>query len=398
MKKLLCLVICFVLTIATLGVNQAKFVKYDFVFAQADETDIKGDIPELAVKSKAAYLVEANSGICIFKKNSTAHLPMASMTKMLSLKLIFQAIDSGKIRLDDYVVISADSAATGGSQAYLDENQKYRVEDLIKTVIIASANDSVVALSEAICGSEREFVKQMNREAKLMGLNNTHFVNSTGLPAPEHYSSAEDCAKIFQSIMNNATYNKYAKVWMDELVHPTGRKTGLVNTNRLVKSYPGCDAGKTGYTNDAGYCLTCSATKNGVRLIAVVMGEPDSKTRFSEVSELFNYGFSNYALKMVVDKNKYTTPVNISGAEGKAYMASPQENLYVFSKKGEEVKYTICVNAENLKAPLTKGSVIGTIKICDENDEVLAQTQLVINEDARSKTLVSGLIKIAENW
>ena len=398
MKKFLATLFsfCFVL-LSFAGINQAKFVKINLAEAYSEENKVNSEL-SFAANAKSAILLEANTNQIIFSKNEQERLPIASMTKMMSLAVIFDAIKSGKLDLSSKTQISNAAASTGGSQAFLDENKSYVVEDLIKTVIIASANDSTVALSEAVSGSEREFVKLMNEKAQNLGLKNTHFSNSTGLPAPEHYSSAQDCAIIYKEIMNNEIYNKYAKVWMEDFVHPGGRTTQLVNTNRLVKTMPGCEAGKTGFTKDAGYCLTCSCLRNDVRFIAVVIGEPDSKTRFSEVQEMLNYGFSNYASTLVLDKNKVNFSVEVKNGVKPNFSAHALENLYAFSKKGETPKTELVVETFNLKAPLKVGQVVGEVKVVNTNGEIIAKTSLVLSEDAAKETLLSNLHKIAVNW
>jgi len=351
-----------------------------------------------AENSKAAILIDAATNTIIFEKNSQDELPIASMTKMMSLSVVFDAIDSKKLDADGKIFVSENAAATEGSQAFLDANKAYNVSDLIKSVIIASANDSTVALAESVAGSEGEFVRLMNKKARELGLKNTHFANSTGLPAPEHYSSAYDCAIIYKQIMDNPLYVRYSKIWLDELVHPSGRKTELTNTNRLVKTYPGCDSGKTGYTSEAKYCLTCSARRGDLRLISVVIGEPDSKTRFSEVTEMFNYGFANYANNKVVDSLSFSVPVKVKGAKISEVTAKPERDFYNFSKKGEHKDLDIVVTESGSRAPVREGDVVGKLLIISDSGEVVEEINLLSSEYAPKQTILDCLRKIISQW
>ena len=243
------------------------------------------------ISAKSALLLDYASNTVIYSKNADEKLPIASMTKLASLSIILDAIDKGAVKENDMVTVSETAAAVGGSSAFLDAGSSYKVSDLIKTVIIASANDSCVALAEHIAGSEDVFVARMNKLAKNLGLENTNFKNATGLPDKEHYSTAHDMAKIYRTVCNHRLYKKYSKIWMEDFIHPSGRKTGLVNTNRLIRSYEGIEGGKTGYTDAAKFCLTASASRGSTRLISVVIGANDSKTRFNETSSLLNFGF-----------------------------------------------------------------------------------------------------------
>ena len=353
---------------------------------------------KLAPSAKAALLMCADTGTVIFENNADERLPIASMTKMMTLLLVFEAIDAGKISVDSKVTISPNAAAAEGSQAFLDAGQAYSVEDLIKTVVIASANDSAVALAEALCGTEKHFALEMNKKAQELGLKNTHFSNATGLPAAEHYSTARDCAKIYSKITNNALYSKYSRVWMDELVHPSGRKTELVNTNRLVKTYSGCSSGKTGYTSEAKYCLTCSATRAGTNLIASVLGEPDSKTRFSEVAEMFNFGFANFESKPILNAEHLATAVLVKGGKTGEIIATPEKDYYDFVKKGEATTLTYEICPFELRAPVKKGDKVGEILIVDKSGAVKEKIALIATTGDEKLTLKDTFSKIVEAW
>ena len=272
------------------------------VYASAEAKD--NSESELNITSKAGLLYDAKSKTIIYSKNSEERLPIASMTKLASLMLIFEAIDEGILSEDTMIRVSKYAASVEGSSAFLDAGSEYKAGDLIMTVIVCSANDSTVALAETVAGSEENFVRKMNEKAKEMGLKNTNFMNSTGLPAVDHYSSACDISKIYATICDNKIYKKYSKIWMTELIHPSKRKTDIVNTNRLIRTYEGCDSGKTGFTSEAGFCLSASATRGGMRLIGVVIGADSSKTRFNEMANMFNYGFASYENKVIIEKIK----------------------------------------------------------------------------------------------
>ncbi len=383
----------FLSLILSFNPNQSKFVS----FAENDDI-LNVGIATLAKESKSALLMDANTNTIIFEKNIHDKLPIASMTKMMSLSVIFDAINNGKIKEDDMVTISKHAADTEGSSAFIDENASYKVIDLLKTVIIASANDSMVALAEAVAGTEEHFVDLMNKKTKELGLTDTHFSNVTGLPIAEHYSSAYDCAIIYKTIMDNPIYTKYSNIWTDELTHPSARKTELVNTNRLVKTYKGCDSGKTGYTSEAKYCLTCSAKKGDMRLIAVVIGEPESNTRFREVTEMFNYGFANFENKLVAKANDYKIEVATKGGKNGFVLAMPANDYYEFIKKGEKSNLQVSLIYNEIKAPVIAGSKVGEMVIFDENQIVVAQIPLIaINSDAK-QTIKDCIIKITKVW
>ncbi|MBQ7452967.1 MAG: D-alanyl-D-alanine carboxypeptidase [Clostridia bacterium] len=389
MRKFTTFLIVFVLFCSFLVLsNQSKFVCY----AQGDSTELN-----FAPNSKACYLVESSSGKVLFSKNETAPLPIASMTKMMSLKLIFDAIDSGLINENGDVYVTENAASVGGSSAFLDGKKTYKVGELIKSVIIASANDSTVALAEAVSGSEAVFVSKMNEEAKKLNLVASHFVNSTGLPAPEHYSCAKDCATIYMSICENPIYQKYAKIWIDKIVHPGGRETGLVNTNRLVKTFPGCFAGKTGYTSEAKYCLTCSAKRGDTHLVAVVIGEPDSKTRFAECVELFNYGFANFESKPIITGTT-TFSVDVKGSSKQTISAKPAREYFDFCEKGSASTKTYIEKYDNINAPISAGSKIGKVLIIDANNVVVDEIDLIAIDDAPKLTLMDCFKKAISRW
>ena len=361
-------------------------------FVRAAEQDIK-------VEAKSAYMVDKQSGTEIISQNADARLPIASMTKIATLAVIFDEIDCGRLTLDKKILISQNAASTEGSSAFLDAGSSYTVEDLIKTIVIVSANDSCVALAEEICGSEELFAKRMNTFAQNLKLSNTHFENSTGLPSPSHYSSAKDMAKIYMQICDNPIYKKYAKIWMEDFVHPSGRKTGLVNTNRLIKTYAGCDSGKTGHTSEAKYCLTASASRMQTTLVAVVIGAQTSKLRFGETAKMFNYGFANFQSRSIVSTEVPLVKVELKNATQKEVGAYAQTPYSVFEKKGEESQYNIKYQIDrDIKAPIQAGQKLGTALVLNQNNVVIQEIDLVSAENIDAITIGEILDKIYKNW
>ena len=348
---------------------------------------------------KSAYLMDYDSGYVIYTKNENERLPIASMTKIMLLDIVFESIETDKLALDDYITISENAKSMGGSQVFLQSGGKYQVKDLIKSVIIASANDASVALAEEIAGSEADFVIMMNEKAKNMGLNNTLFSNCTGLPKPTQYSSAKDVAIMLKSLLRHKNYFDYSKIWLDEISHPDGSVTTLTNTNKLSRFYEGCDGGKTGFTSQSKFCLAATAKRGDTRLIAVTIGEESSKQRFANVSNMFNMAFSKYASKVVVDKAlAIEQKMPIIGAKDEEINVFPAKNLTIFCKKGEKPEYTVSVRQNNkLRAPLKKGQVVGEITLYVNGVEY-AKTNLITSCDVEAATFGDCYKKAADNW
>lgn len=351
----------------------------------------------IKITSKSALLVDFDSGTVIFEKNSNEKLPIASMTKLASLAVILDYLDKGIVKENDLVNVSEHAANVGGSSAFLDAGSKYRLTDLIKTVVIASANDSTVALAEFVAGSEEIFVSRMNKMVRELGLKNTNFVNSTGLPVDNHYSTASDMVQIYKQVCNNEIYKKYSKVWMSDFVHPSGRKTSLVNTNRLVKTFDGIDSGKTGYTDKAKFCLTASATRGDTRLVGVVIGATDSKTRFAEMSKLLNFGFANFENKLLVNSEIPLTICNFKNSKN-AISAYPERNISKFLSKNEEFKYSTDFEIYKTKAPVKQGEVIGKMFVFDKDNMVIDEVNVVAGGAAQEIGFKENFEKVIFNW
>jgi D-alanyl-D-alanine carboxypeptidase (penicillin-binding protein 5/6) len=331
------------------------------------------------ITAKAGFLMEANSGEILFVKDENKRLPVASMTKIATLGVIYDAIADGKIKTDDMVTVSENAGGMGGSQAFLDMNSEYSVNELIKSIVVASANDSCVAMAEKLYGSTTEFVKKMNELAARLGCTNTNFVNCTGLPAVGAYSSAGDMAKLYRYIMRSPYYADFNKIWMYDLTHPSGRVTGLTNTNKLVRFYNGCEGGKTGYTTEAGHCITVTAARGDLKPIAVIIGAGDSKTRFAESSNLLNYAFDNYENKLLVDKHAPIADIKVKGAVANTAALYPAESFYKLTKKGSESQ--ISINTEipdSLTAPIGGTDGVGKIIVTD-GGKVIKEIPVVTN-------------------
>lgn len=365
--------------------------------ANAVKKYAKEDIDGLKISAKSALLLDYNTNTICYEKNSNERLPIASMTKIATLSVVLDAIDRGMIKENDTVTVSEKASKVGGSTAFLDAGASYKVIDLIKTVVIASANDSSVALAEFVSGSEDVFVTKMNKLVQSLGLNDTNFVNATGLPAENHYSTAHDIAKIYRTICNNSIYRKFSKIWMEDFIHPSGRRTGLVNTNRLVKTFDGIEGGKTGYTDSAKFCLTASASRGNTRFIGVIIGADDSKTRFAEMTSLLGFGFANFENKILANKN---VPVTISAVRKSNTMIEifPERDSYAFNRKSENIAYTTDYKINEVTAPVKKGDVVGKLFVFDHNNMVVDEVNLISGTDAKKENFKELLEKLVKVW
>ena len=344
--------------------------------------NVKAENLDLASNAKSAILIEATTGEVIFEKNTHEKLHPASMTKMMSMLIIIEAIESGKLKWDEQVTVSENASGMGGSQILLETGEKMKVSDLFKGVAIASGNDAVVALAEKVAGTEDEFVKMMNKKAKQLKLKDTNFKNPHGLDATNHYSSAHDMALIAKELVKHQKVLDYTSIYEDYLRENTDRKIWLVNTNKLVRFYDGVDGLKTGYTKEAGYCLTATAKKNNMRLIAVIMGEEDGKIRNSEVSTLLDYGFAQYEITDLLKNNKIKD-YKISKAKTSKVKIVPENEVTVLNKKGSKKNnYSYKINIDDIKAPMKKGSEVGNI-IIKENGKNIRQIKLVTANDIK---------------
>lgn len=340
MKKIFILLICFIFPIKVFANNTM-----------------------LAENSKSAIMLESSTGDIIYEKNIHERFNPASMTKMMSMLLIMEAIDNEVIKWDDIVTVSENASSMGGSQILLETNEKMSVEDLFKGVAIASGNDAVVALAEKIAGSETMFIKMMNDKVKELGLKDTNFVNPHGLDATNHYSSAYDMAIIARELVKYDKVLEYTSIYETYLRKGTKKEIWLVNTNKLVRFYDGVDGLKTGYTNLAGYCLTATAKKDNMRIIAVVMGEPDSKTRNKEISEMLDYSFAQYTVTTVIKKNQVLDTIEIPNAKDDKYDIISLDDVNILHKKGEKIDKNYKLKLNKINAPMKYKDSVGEITI-----------------------------------
>ena len=352
----------------------------------------------LAEGCKSACLMDARSGEVVFECNAKEHLPIASVCKVMTLTLCFDAVAEGRLGLDDTVTVSERAAGMGGSQVFLQGGLSYSVSQLIKSIIVCSANDSCVALSETISGSEENFVAAMNDKAEKLGCRDTLFANCTGLPKSPQYSCALDVAVMFANLIRHEEYFNYSKIWLEDFEHPDDRVTTMTNTNKLLRSYPACDGGKTGFTNEAGFCLAATADKDNLRLVSVVLGGRTSDERFEGAVNLFNYGFANYTNKIVLDGTvNLSDELPVSKGKKESIKIRPERNSYVFCAKNDHPEITFNVVTGRAVAPLDKGEEVGKIEVY--RDGVMCDcVPLVCAESAPAANYLDNLRKIADNW
>ena len=358
MKKFLLAVICF-------------FSFVPFVFAEED----------LAPNSASAILIEASTGRVLFEKNSDEQRPPASMTKIMSMLLIMEAIDSGKLSLSDAVMISKNASSMGGSQIFLQEGDTYKVEELLKGIAIASGNDAVIALSEKVAGSVDNFVKMMNDRAKELGLSNTHFVNPHGLDAKDHYSSARDMSIMGLELLKHEKILEFTSIYEDYLKKPDGSSTWLVNTNKLVRFYNGADGLKTGFTESAGYCVTTTAKRGDMRILSVVMGVESPDKRSSDTTNLLNYGFNTYQLQTILTKEEVIGTVKvIGGKQDEVDLKLLEDVTEIHRVTDPTMTYTYEVQVNEIKAPVHYGDIVGRVSIKDQNGKVIAEKDITVSQ------------------
>lgn len=346
-----------------------------------------------AVPTKASVLIDMDSNQVLYSKNSTQRMPVASIVKLMTILLAFEQVEAGGLNLEDKITVSENASSMGGSQIFLDANCDYQVGELLKSVIVCSANDSSVALAEEIAGSEENFVTQMNEKAKSMGLENTNYVNCTGLPAENQYSCAEDVSKILTQVLKFEKYHEYSSIWMENFAHPSGRTTEMTNTNRLSRFYEGCIGGKTGSTSEAGYCLAVGAERNNLRLIAVVLGASSTKDRFKSASDLLNFGFANYE-NHTLDLNG---EVAISYKGERDVKVKLDGNASILTEKGKTPEYEIVVYVPNQISNCTLGETLGYIEVLI-NGEVYSKINVLADEDIKIPSYWDNLEDILDDF
>jgi len=361
----------------------------------ASALEVAGDT--MRVNAKSALLMDYHTGTVVFEQNASARMPIASMVKIMTLNIVFEEIEKGNLTLDCGITVSANASSMGGSQAFLDTGATYKAGELIKTIIVSSANDSCVALAEHISGSADVFVSRMNERAAQLGMNDTNFANCTGLPSPNGYSSAKDVATMTREMLRFDDFYKYSTVWMFDLAHPCGRITELSNTNKLVRFYEGCDGGKTGFTNEAMYCLSATAKRGQTRLISVVMGANTSKERNAQNAELFNWGFANFETRRLVGAGEnLVDPAVVTKGKVDCVNLLTDGELFFFGKKGK-IETSFSTNVTPLKAPVVQGQQAGELVVSVDGAEV-GRVALVTESEVLKKTYLDNLNDAIGAW
>ena len=356
-------------------------------------TNVKAEDLGLTEGAKSSILIEASTGEIIHDSNANERYAPASMTKIMSLILIMEELEKGNLSLDEKVKVSATAASMGGSQIYLEAGEEMTVNDLLKAICVGSANDAVVTLAERISGTEEAFVFKMNEKVKSMGLKNTNFKNATGLDTANHYSSAYDMASMARELVRHKKILEYSGIYETYLRQNTKNKFWLVNTNKLIKTYDGMDGLKTGYTKEAGYCLTATAKRNNMRLIGVIMGEETSAKRNEEMSKMLDYGFNLYTVKgYLTTKTKVGTFKNDKSKTGRVNVV-PTQDINVLNKKGNkdrELSYNLEITKKDI--PIKKGDVIGYLSVHENNKEIY-KINVTVDEDIEKANILELLLR-----
>ena len=368
MKRVICFFICVCFMMQSVA-----------VFAEGNT--------DLGLNAKSAILMEEATGNILYESNPDERLPIASVTKVMTMLLIMEAVDSGKISLDDMVTVSENAMSYGGSTMFLETGEQLTVNDMLKGIAVASANDGCVAMAEHLAGSESAFVDMMNEKAKELGMENTHFMNTNGLDEDDHYSSARDVAIMSRELMKHETIFNYTSIWMDTL---RGGKFQLANTNKLIRFYDGANGLKTGSTSKALCCLSAAAKRNDMQLIAVVLGAPTSAERFASAKSLLDYGFANYAVNTQITAGDEVQKIAVEKGVDKEVGVVAGDSCSTLVKKGQEDNITKEIKIdETITAPIEAGQKIGTMTI-SRDGEVIADIDLNASSAVEKKGI--GLI------
>lgn len=368
MKKVICFFICVCFMIQSV-----------VVFAEGNT--------DLGLNAKSVILMEESTGNILYENNPDERLSIASVTKVMTMLLIMEAVDSGKINLDDMVTVSENAMSYGGSTMFLETGEQLTVNDMLKGIAVASANDGCVAMAEHLAGSESAFVDMMNEKAKELGMENTHFMNTNGLDEDDHYSSARDVAIMSRELMKHETIFNYTSIWMDTL---RGGKFQLANTNKLIRFYDGANGLKTGSTSKALCCLSAAAKRNDMQLIAVVLGAPTSAERFASAKSLLDYGFANYAVNTQITAGDEVQKIAVEKGVDKEVGVVAGDSCSTLVKKGQEDNITKEIKIdETITAPIEAGQKIGTMTI-SRDGEVIADIDLNASSAVEKKGI--GLI------
>lgn len=374
MKKLTAIILSITIMLCTCPFVSAATVSTEFAGAELDvplEENLQANAAigeTLQLGAKSAILMEYNTGKILYEQSADLKLPPASITKIMALILVMEAIDGGRLKLEDKVTASEHAASMGGSQIWLEPGEVMTVDELLRATIIASANDATVALAEAVSGSEEGFVAEMNKKAEELGMNNTHFVNSYGLDAEGHLTTAHDVAIMSAELMKHKLMRQYTEKTMDSL---RGGESELVNTNKLIRYYDGCYGLKTGTTSGAGSCLSAIAEREGLTLIAVVLGSSTSKERFSATAKLLDFGFANYSFTEIEADTSNFNDIPVRRGTEKQITPEVGEKFFALLEKGKEKEITQKIElSEELTAPIREGETVGYVHIMLGDEEL----------------------------
>lgn len=348
------------------------------------------------LKAKASILMDAVTGSVLLENSSHEKLPIASVTKIMSMLLIMEAIDSGKLTYEDVVTVSEHAYSMGGSQVYLKPGEEFTVTEMLKAVAIHSANDATVALAEKVAGSEDAFVAMMNEKAKQLGMNDTNFLDATGLTDEDHYSSAYDIAVMSRELITkHPKILEFTRIWQDTF---RDGKFSLVNTNKLVRFYEGVNGLKTGFTSKAGYCLSATAEKNGLQLISVVLGEPDTNTRFAESRKLLDYGFANYETTQVNKKGEEVQEIEVKKGLKTKVMGIYASDVELLLKKGDKGKIEREIKVETtVTAPVKAGQKLGVVIFKIDGKEV-SKADVIAQNDVEKASFLRLFFRMILEW
>ncbi|SDL51264.1 D-alanyl-D-alanine carboxypeptidase family protein [Halarsenatibacter silvermanii] len=346
----------------------------------------------IELQARSAILVEANTGQVLYEQNPDEELPPASITKIMPMLMAMEAVEEGEISLDDEVTVSSRAEDMGGSQIFLEAGTALTVEELLKAITISSANDATYALSEYLGGTYSGFIEMMNERVAELGMENTNFENSTGLPADNHYSTARDIAKMSREVVQYPEIREWGQIWSEYLELPD-REALLANLNQLVRDYPGMDGIKTGRTQEAGYCLAASAEREGMRLISVVLNAESDQERQDQTRKLLDYGFGNYVQETVIEEGDSIQNISFPGSSEEEVSARAAEDLTALRERGEDLDYDREVSIiEDFEFPIAEGEKMGEMRLVD-GDEIINSIDLIAEEDIVEAGIVSRIIR-----
>lgn len=389
MKKVIC--ILFVIIFSVFYVGSSAYAENEQIISTQEAP--------IEMQSEAYILMEASSGKVLFEKNAAKAMPCANVIKSYFILMFLKALEGGNVTVNDEVTISDRAAAVAGSTVFLDRGEKCKVGDLLRAAIINSANDAIVALAEKLYGGEEAFISMLNSKASELGLTGTHVVNLTGTDTDGQTTTAADMAKISSMLVNYPLFFKYSSIWLDTFAHADGRITEIVNLNRMIRNYEGCDGIKTGSSAQAGQCFSATAKRGNARYIYVGLNAKDSESRYNDAKNSFNYAFANYSLKTVVVENQIIKKnVFVSGGAKDIVSIYASKSFSLLLKKDEEanIKTDIIID-ENLRAPISKGQVVGKINI-SLNDQNIAAIDIIAGEDIGKVNYSQSLLKILADW